>query len=72
MRAMNELPVIIIGAGIGGLSAAIWLASAGQKVIIFEKNNGPGGKMSRLQADGFTWDRGNRGLAAFRSRPGGY
>ncbi len=51
-------PIIIIGAGVGGLSAAIHLAAAGKEVIIFEQNAAPGGKMSRLQAAGFTWDRG--------------
>ena len=55
---MQELPIIIIGAGIGGLSAAIRLATAGRDVTIFEQNAEPGGKMSRLQAGGFTWDRG--------------
>ncbi|MFC1996097.1 phytoene desaturase family protein [Chloroflexota bacterium] len=55
---MKDTPIIIIGAGIGGLSAAIRLAAAGQDVTIFEKNAEPGGKMSRLQTKGFTWDRG--------------
>ena len=55
---MQDSAVIIIGTGIGGLSAAIRLAAAGQEVIIFEQNAEPGGKMSRLQAEGFTWDRG--------------
>ena len=55
---MQNSPIIIIGAGIGGLSAAIRLAIAGRDVIIFEQNANPGGKMSRLQAEGFTWDRG--------------
>jgi phytoene desaturase len=55
---MQNSPIIIIGAGIGGLSAAIRLAAAGREVIIFEQDAEPGGKMSRLQAEGFTWDRG--------------
>ena len=55
---MQDLPIVIIGAGIGGLSAAIRLAAAGRDVTIFEQNAEPGGKMSRLQAEGFTWDRG--------------
>jgi phytoene desaturase len=55
---MQESAIIIIGAGIGGLSAAIRLAAAGQEVLIFEQNVEPGGKMSHLQAEGFTWDRG--------------
>jgi len=55
---MKDNPILIIGAGIGGLSAAIHLASAGRQVIIFEKNSSPGGKMSQLKTGGFTWDRG--------------
>ena len=55
---MQNSAIVIIGAGIGGLSAAIRLAANGHEVIIFEQNAAPGGKMSRLQAQGFTWDRG--------------
>lgn len=55
---MTQNPIIIIGAGVGGLSAAIHLAAAGKEVIILEQNAEPGGKMSRMQAAGFTWDRG--------------
>ncbi|UCE64242.1 MAG: phytoene desaturase [Nitrospirota bacterium] len=55
---MKTDSILIIGAGIGGLSAAIRLAAAEREVVIFEQNTEPGGKMSRLQAAGFTWDRG--------------
>src|SRR5262245_58886410 len=48
----------IIGAGIGGLGAAIWLAAQGQHVVIFEKNAQVGGKMSEIAADGYRWDTG--------------
>ncbi len=51
-------PVIIIGAGIGGLSAAIRLAAAGQRVIVFEQNPLVGGKMNEIRTDGFRWDTG--------------
>ncbi len=53
-----DKPIIIIGAGIGGLSAAIRLAIAGRRVIIFEKNPAVGGKMSEYRAEGFRWDMG--------------
>ena len=36
-------PVVVIGAGIGGLSSAIHLAAAGQRVVIFEQNPAAGG-----------------------------
>jgi phytoene desaturase len=50
--------VVIVGAGIGGLSAAIRLAAAGERVTVFEKNAAVGGKMSRVCRDGFCWDTG--------------
>jgi all-trans-retinol 13,14-reductase len=40
---MNEFDTVIIGSGAGGLSAALCLARAGQKVAIFEKHYVPGG-----------------------------
>lgn len=54
---MNE-PIVIIGAGIGGLSAAIRLAAAGQEVVVLEKNPRVGGKMYQIEADGYRWDTG--------------
>lgn len=50
--------VIVIGAGIGGLSAAIRLAAAGRDVHVFEQSNRPGGKMHMIELDGFRWDTG--------------
>ena len=52
------LPIIIVGAGIGGLSAAIRLAAAGKRVIVYEKNSQVGGKMGQVYQDGFRWDTG--------------
>lgn len=40
---MPQYDAIIIGAGNGGLSAALTLAQAGKKVAVFEKHNIPGG-----------------------------
>ena len=54
---MND-PIIVIGAGVGGLSAAIRLAAAGQRVIVVEQNAAVGGKMSEIEAEGFRWDTG--------------
>jgi phytoene desaturase len=49
---------LIVGAGLGGLSAAIHLAAGGWDVDVFDKNPMPGGRMSTLTRDGFTWDVG--------------
>ncbi|MCX7075630.1 MAG: phytoene desaturase family protein [Methylococcales bacterium] len=50
--------VVIIGAGLGGLSAAISLASEGFSVELIEKNDKVGGKLNVLSKDGFTFDLG--------------
>ena len=50
--------VIIIGSGLGGMSAALWLASEGFNVELFEKNDKLGGKLNILHKDGFTFDLG--------------
>ncbi|TVR23329.1 MAG: phytoene desaturase [Anaerolineaceae bacterium] len=55
---MPQKPIVIIGGGIGGLSAAIRLAVRGQRVIILEKNPIIGGKMGQVERDGFRWDTG--------------
>ncbi|MEP1150346.1 MAG: phytoene desaturase family protein [Balneola sp.] len=50
--------IIIIGAGIGGLSAGCLLAKQGHDVTILEKNDCVGGKMNEIEADGFRFDTG--------------
>lgn len=48
----------IIGAGIGGLSASIYLALNNFEVFLFEKNIVPGGKASEIKSSGFRFDTG--------------
>ncbi|MDD1621835.1 MAG: FAD-dependent oxidoreductase, partial [Methylococcaceae bacterium] len=50
--------VVVIGAGLGGLSAAISLATEGFSVQLLEKNDKVGGKLNILTKDGFTFDLG--------------
>lgn len=54
----SEEPIVIVGAGIGGLSAAIRLAARGLRVVMLEQNPIVGGKMYTHHADGFYWDTG--------------
>jgi phytoene desaturase len=49
---------VVVGAGLGGLSAAIRLAASGWKVAVYDKNAEPGGRMSTVSAGGYTWDCG--------------
>ncbi len=50
--------VVVIGAGLGGVSAAISLAQAGYAVEVFEKNGHVGGKLNTLTLDGYVFDLG--------------
>ena len=50
--------VVVVGGGLGGLSAAVSLAQRGYCVDIYEKNDRLGGKLNVLQAEGFRFDLG--------------
>ncbi len=50
--------IIIIGAGLGGLSAAIRLAKSGFDVTVLEKNETVGGKVNFVEAGGYKFDTG--------------
>lgn len=50
--------VVIIGGGLGGLSAAIHLAAQGVEVILFEKNAQLGGKAGEKQIGPYRFDTG--------------
>lgn len=57
-RPGETVDAIVVGAGIGGLAAAIRLAAAGRSVRLLEKNPGPGGKCDVLERDGYRFDLG--------------
>jgi len=50
--------IIVIGAGVAGLTAALSLAARGLAVIVVEQTGGPGGKMRELEVDGRHLDGG--------------
>ena len=54
----NGKKVIVVGAGLGGLTAAIKAANAGFEVQVYEKNEHPGGKAGSVNLDGFRFDTG--------------
>ncbi|MBN2610320.1 MAG: phytoene desaturase [Bacteroidales bacterium] len=49
---------VIIGAGVGGIATSIFLAKAGYKVSVYEKNNMPGGRCGRIVREGHRFDLG--------------
>ena len=55
---MRDLRVIVVGAGIGGLAAAVDLARRGVQVTVCERAGSPGGKLRRIVVDGDGIDSG--------------
>lgn len=52
----TQYDVIVIGAGMGGLSAGAFLARAGKRVLILEKHDKPGGYVTSFTRQGYTFD----------------
>ena len=50
--------VVIVGAGLAGLSAALRLAGSGRNVTVIEKNSFPGGRNGILKTQGYSFDTG--------------
>jgi len=54
----SKKSVVIIGAGIGGITTAVYLAKNGYDVNVYEKNSSPGGRCSQMIRDGHRFDLG--------------
>ena len=54
----TDLDVVIVGAGLAGLSCAKHLQRAGKKVAIYEASDGVGGRVRTDELDGYLLDRG--------------
>jgi phytoene desaturase len=50
--------VVVVGAGLGGLSAACHLRGRGHDVVVVEQTDQPGGRAARLVMDGYCFDSG--------------
>jgi phytoene desaturase len=49
---------VVVGAGLGGLAAALRLRAAGADVTVVERDAMPGGRAGRMERDGFAFDTG--------------
>ncbi len=59
MLTFNTRPkAVIVGAGLGGLAAAIRLGARGFKVTVVDRLSEPGGRATVFRQDGFTFDAG--------------
>ena len=54
--------VVVVGGGLAGLTSAAYLAKAGVKVLLFEKESKVGGLVNSFNYKGFTFDGGIRAL----------
>ncbi len=54
--------MVIVGAGLSGLSAAAYLAKAGKSVLVLEKSPNCGGLLQSFSRDGYVFDAGARSI----------
>ncbi|GAB3351456.1 phytoene desaturase family protein [Modestobacter lapidis] len=62
-RALRTVPgrtdrIVVVGAGLAGLSAALRLRGAGREVTVVERAAGPGGRAGRVERGGYVLDTG--------------
>ncbi len=59
---MIQKDIIVVGAGIAGLTAALSLVHKGRDVLLIERNEKCGGLMNTFERDGFRFEAGARAL----------
>ena len=64
------IDTVVIGAGHNGLVAAAYLAAAGQRVVVVERDSVPGGAVSTVERfPGYRVDRGSSAHLMNRHTP---
>ena len=58
MSTLTDRPVVVVGAGLAGLSCAATLHEAGAPVVVIESGDDVGGRVRTDEVDGFLLDRG--------------
>ncbi len=54
----SQKSAVVIGAGIGGITTAVYLAKNGYSVDVYERNASPGGRCGQMIRDGHRFDLG--------------
>ena len=58
----KQVDVVIVGAGMAGLTAAAYLSKANYSVVVIEKDASSGGLIGSFNVDGHLLDKGARGI----------
>ncbi|EZH73597.1 phytoene dehydrogenase [Aquimarina atlantica] len=58
LQVENEIDTIIVGSGVGGLASAICLARSGQRVLVLEQHDVPGGWCHSFYLNGYRFTPG--------------
>ncbi|MFK4301779.1 phytoene dehydrogenase-like protein [Paenibacillus sp. RC254] len=62
---MNKYDVIVIGAGLGGLSCAARLSALGYRTAVFESHTLAGGFATEFKRKGYTFDVSLHGVYTY-------
>ena len=59
------MKVVIVGSGISGLTAALYMLQDGHQVSVLEQYQTPGGVTAAIRKDGYTWEQGQMLVEGF-------